>query len=70
MGDGSERDEIERLLSGEVGRPVPPPSPDLIPRTIRRVRDWILVGDLLRLITFDYFWNSTNGDDGSAPERR
>ena len=44
--------------------------PDLIPRTIRRVRDWILVGDLLRLITFDYFWNSTNGDDGSAPERR
>ena len=70
MADGPETSEIDRLLEQEAARDLPPPTADLVPRTIRRVRNWILVGDLLRLLTLEALWGSMNGDDGGASERQ
>ena len=70
MDEGSASDEIEGLLRQEASRDVPQPPSDLAARTIRRVRNWILVGDLLRLVTLEALWRSTNGHDGGASGRR
>jgi len=70
MGEGSESNEIERLLEQEGAREVPLPPSDLVPRTIRRVRSWILVGDLLRLATLEALWSRTHGDDDGALGRK
>ena len=72
-GYGTEQDEeFERLLIDEVRRPGPDPSPDLIARTLKRVQNLVLVGDLLRLATLELLWKSNDGDRNHAvePEER
>jgi len=68
MHDQEEGQEIEALLRAEAARPIPPPSPDLIGRTLRRVRNWTLVGDLLRFATFEGLWKSMHPDQGNHSE--
>ena len=48
---------IARWLGAEGSRPVPLPSADLVSRTLQRVRSSVLLGDLLRLMTFEGFWS-------------
>jgi len=59
MRDQEEGQEIE------AARPIPPHSPDLIGRTLRRVRNWTLVGDLLRFATLEGLWKSRQSDEGN-----
>lgn len=70
MGEGSGPDGIEGLLRQEAAREVPPPSAELVPRTIRRIRNWILLGDLLRLVTLEALWSRTHGHDDGALGRQ
>ncbi len=70
MGEGTGPDEIERLLELEARTEIPPPPADLVPRTIRRVRNWLLVGDLLRLVTLEALWSRANGDGDGALGRQ
>jgi len=69
MGTGM-RDEaefdIEELLRREGRRPIPEPRPDLVHRTLERVRGWILLHDVVRLLTLEGFWRSSNRADGDA----
>lgn len=69
-GEDEDRPDIEGLLQEEADRPVPEPSRDLIQTTLARVRNWILVGDLLRLVTLEGLWKSANDDDDGASEQR
>jgi hypothetical protein len=64
--------EIEELLRREIGGLAPVPASDLVARTIRRVQALILVGDLLRLATFEGFWMSREraDDDAERPRER
>ena len=62
--------DVAQLLRMETAEEIPPPSPDLIARTIGRVRNWILLGDLLRLATLGGFWKSDHADDSDAQTGR
>ena len=62
--------ELESLLEREGHAPVPEPGPDLVSRTLRRIHHWVLVGDLLRLATFEGLWKKRHRREGDAPDRK
>lgn len=73
MADGDEEGiSVDRILRQTAEEPVPPPSPDLIARTLRKVRALILAGDLLRFVTLEALWKSKDGrdDDAAQPQER
>lgn len=69
LDEDSEREIGDLLRRGTGGLP-PLPSTDLVARTIRRVQTLILVGDLLRLATFEGFWMSRERADDDAKRSR
>ena len=60
--------ELDRPLRAGAARPIPEPRPELVINIIRRVRDSLLVGDLLRLVTLEVLWKSRNREDRDAVE--
>ena len=64
--------DVERLLRVATDETLPEPSPDLIHRTIARVRRLILFGDLLRLATLEGLWrrSSKRKDDAESANQR
>jgi len=59
-------DDVEQLLRAATDEKLPEPSPDLIHRTIGRVRHLILLGDLLRLATLEGLWGRFSKQDADA----
>ncbi len=70
--DEDDERQIEDLLRRGTAGLAPLPASDLVARTIRRVRTRILVGDLLRLATFEGLWTSREraDDDAQRPRER
>ena len=64
--------EIERLLTREGLHPVPRPRPDLVSRTLKRIQNWVVMGDLLRLVTLEGLWTAfmRRKRDAKASEER
>ncbi len=60
--------EIVRLLRLASQTAIPEPSPDLIGRIVARVRNRILAGDLLRLVTLHGVWS--RAERGPGAKRR
>ena len=62
--------EIERLLAREGEHPIPQPTPDLVSRTVKRIHNWVVLGDLLRFATLESLWKAfgRRQGDANAPE--
>lgn len=58
--------EVERLLGAVTDETHPEPPPDLIHRTLGRIRRLILFGDLLRLATLEGLWGRSSPREADA----
>ena len=62
--------ELDQLLRWEAEGQVPEARLDLVHLTIRRVRNWVLVGDLLRLATLEALWKTRSREESDAKRPR
>lgn len=61
--------EVEALLGVLADEPAPGPAPDLVSRTLRRVRGMLLLRDLVGFATVEALWESLIRR-GRASQRR
>lgn len=64
--NGAEKTAIETLLAREGAHPIPQPAPDLASRTVKRIQNWVVLGDLLRFATLESLWKALGRRRGDA----